>query len=124
MEPTVLAGPVEFSPAEIALILAVLALAALVLSAPGWAVLGYVMGRRPGPHAPAGRRWAARVGGALLGMAVSAAVLILLVGLLDRFSFAVPVALVGAWTACWAMAYVLRPRSAPEPPRAAEGWGR
>lgn len=126
----VLAGPVEFSPVDIALILAVLALVALIVSAPGWAVVGYVMGRRPAAGASSGRRWRARVGGALLGIVLSAATAALVGALLDDLDQAVLIAVGAAWVACWGLAVLLH-RSAPAASRPSapaerpgEGWGR
>jgi hypothetical protein len=135
MEPTVLAGAIEFSPAEIALILAVLASLALLVTAPGWVVLGVAAGRRAGPGTSPGRRWAARVGGALLGIALSAGVASLVGGLLGSFSSAAVVAVLSAWAACWGLAAVLhrsrRPAAGNSPgagqastTTSTEGWGR
>lgn len=136
MEPTVLAGAIEFSPAEIALVLAVLAALALVVTAPGWVVLGVVTGRRAGPTASTGRRWAAGVGGALLGIVLSAGVAALVGTVLDQaVSGAVVPAVLATWAACWGLAAVLhrsrprgagRPATAVHPPArdASEGWGR
>jgi hypothetical protein len=61
MEPTVLAGPVEFSPAEIALILAVMAGIFVAVMAPGWALVAFAAQRRrktqrPGPAPSAALR--------------------------------------------------------------------
>ena len=132
MDATVLAGPLEFSPADIALILAVLAAAALIVTSPGWVVLAVVMGRRVPATAPASRRRWARVGGGLLGMAVS----------FGASSLAVAVDVGGvlagvlaAWVACWGLAALLhRPPSVPAQTHPApapethqdstEGWGR
>lgn len=144
MEPTVLAGAIEFSPAEIALILAVLAAAALVVTAPGWLVLGVVTGRWAGPNAPAGRRWATGIGGAVLGIALSAGVTATFGAAFERFSFAVPLGVLASWAACWALAAALRRTAAPPgalapartvpgtpdrsvpgtPDRSEGGWGR
>ena len=140
MEPTVLAGAIEFSPAEIALIIAVLVAAGIVVTAPGWVVLSIVMGRLPALGATPGKRWWARIGGALAGCAVSAAA-VSLVGPVIGFSpiLSVPV----AWAACWALAALLHrgtpvpvpppppspgragpvPRPAP-PTTTGQGWGR
>ena len=112
MEPTVLAGAIEFSPAEIALFIAVLIVAFIVVTAPGWVVLSIVMARRPGPGATSGRRWAAGVGGAVAGLAISAAAGSL-VGLVPADGALLILALPAAWTACWALAALLnRGRSA------------
>lgn len=133
MEPTVLAGAVEFSPADIALILAVLAAAAVVVTSPGWVVLAYVMGRRVPATAAANRRPWARVGGAVLGLTVSfgAASLVVAVDV-----GGVLAGVLAAWVACWGLAALLhRPPSAPAPVTdpgqalssrqdSTEGWGR
>lgn len=141
MEPTVLAGAIEFSPAEIAFFLAVLAAAALIVTAPGWLVLGVVTGRRAGPSASAGRRWASGIGGALLGIALSAGVTATFGAVFERFSSAVPMGVLASWAACWVLAAVMRrpavqpavrPGERPVPPpampitsdRSQEGWGR
>lgn len=134
MDATVLAGPIEFSPADIALILAVLAAAAVVVSSPGWVVLAYVMGRRlPATAAASRRRWA-RVGGAVLGIALSFGAASLALALIDDGVLA---GVLAAWAACWGLAALLhRPRpapaaAAPDPgpapasrPDSTEGWGR
>lgn len=60
MQPTVLAGPIQFSPADIALILTVLAAAALLVTSPGWLLLAIVFGRRPGPAVEGGNRQSRR----------------------------------------------------------------
>lgn len=137
MDATVLAGPLEFSPADIALILAVLAAAALLVTSPGWVVMAVVMGRRVPATAPASRRRWARVGGGLLGMAVSFGASTLAVALVDN---GVLVGVLAAWAACWGLAVLVHrssaptgPAPAPEPAPAlppafgqdsAEGWGR
>jgi hypothetical protein len=125
MQTTVLAGAIEFSPAEIALIVAVVVAAFVLVTAPGWFVLAVVAGRRAGPGRP-GRQWVARVGGALAGLALS-----VLVGSLvsqaagDLTSL---LGVLGAWCACWVLAAMLRPaRSAPAPvvdATSTVGWGR
>ena len=134
MDATVLAGPLEFSPADIALILAVLAAAAVIVTSPGWVVLAYVMGRRVPATAPASRRRWARVGGGLLGMAVSFGAVSLVVAVDVGGVLA---GVLAAWVACWGLAVLLhRPASAaPAPPTdrgpalaprpdSTEGWGR
>ena len=73
MEPTVLAGPVEFSPAEIALIVAVLAAIFVALTLPGWAVLSFAAYRRRKAQRP-GPAWGSAVAGAVAGIVVCAAV--------------------------------------------------
>ncbi|MCY7373773.1 MAG: hypothetical protein LH461_08745, partial [Spirochaetaceae bacterium] len=136
----VLAGAIEFSPAEIALIVAVLIAASLVVTSPGWVVLSFVMGRRPAPGATPGKRWWARIGGALAGCAISAAA-VSLVGSVIGFSLILSVPI--AWGACWALAALLHRRAPapvsaapvpspggpgqmppPAPPATGEGWGR
>lgn len=109
MEPTVLAGAIEFSPAEIALIVAVVIAACIVVTSPGWVVLSIVMGRLPGPGATSGKRWWARIGGALAGGAISAAVVSLVESVIG-FSLLLSVPL--AWTSCWALAALLHRRRA------------
>lgn len=132
MDATVLAGPLEFSPADIALILAVLAAAAVIVTSPGWVVLAYVMGRRVPATAPASRRRWARVGGGLLGMAVSFGAVSLVVAVDVGGVLA---GVLAAWVACWGLAALLhRPPSAPAQTHPApapethqdstEGWGR
>ncbi len=135
MEPTLLAGAVEFSPLDIAMIVAVLAALALVVSAPGWLTLAVVAARAAGPGASRARRWSRGAGGALAGIAVSAAVFAVVAGLLDHlFSATVP-AVLAAWVACWALAYAVHGSAAARPPLPAqppgvagrgseEGWGR
>lgn len=141
MEPTVLAGAIEFSPAEIALIIAVLIAASIVVTAPGWVVLSIVLGRLPAPGATPAKRWWARIGGALAGFAISAAA-VSLVGSVIGFSLILSVPI--AWAACWALAALLHRRTlvtrvlvppplpgrpGPVPPPApptttGQGWGR
>lgn len=135
MDATVLAGPIEFSPADIALILAVLAAAAVAVTSPGWVVLAYVMGRRVPATAAANRRRWATVGGAALGIAVSFGAASLAQALVDGGVLA---GVLAAWVACWGLAALLhRPPSAPasapatDPgpapaarPGSTEGWGR
>lgn len=131
MDATVLAGPLEFSPADVALILAVLTAAALIVTSPGWVVMGVVMGRRVPATAPASRRRWARVGGGLLGMAVSFGASTLAVALVDN---GVLVGVLAAWAACWGLAVLVHRSSAPTGPAPAlppapgqdstEGWGR
>lgn len=103
MQTTVLAGAVEFSPAEIALMVAVLAAAFVLVTAPGWVVLAIVAGRRTGPARP-GRQWAARVGGAFAGLGLS----VLAGSLVSQAGELSPVlAVLGAWCACWLLAAAL-----------------
>jgi hypothetical protein len=108
MEPTVLAGPVEFSPADIAFILALLAGLFLVLTAPGWLVLAVASVHRCGATASTGRKVASGVGGALAGIAVSAVLVVASVAVLESFAWAVVPAVVLAWAACWALALAVR----------------
>ena len=141
MEPTVLAGAIEFSPAEIALIVAVLIAAFVVVTSPGWVVLAFVMGRLPAPGATPRRRWAARSAGAAAGLAISVAAGSLVGLVLDRVSLLLTVPV--AWGACWALAALLHRRAPapgsaapvpspvapgpmlpPAPPATGEGWGR
>jgi hypothetical protein len=96
MEPTVLAGPVEFTPAEIAFFLAVLAGIFAVVMSPGWALVAFAAHRRrkaqrPGP-AP---------GAALLGAA-------------------------GGLVVCGAVSVLVgaRPAERPVSDRTEGGWGR
>jgi hypothetical protein len=110
----VLAGPIEFSPAEIAAIIAVLTLMGLVLTAPGWALLGYVMGRRAdATGARRGQRWVARLGGALLGLAVCAAVGWACLAVAGNGSNGIVLAAVVSWVACGGIGWLLWPRGAP-----------
>src|SRR5687767_5310704 len=102
MQPaTVLAGPVEFSAADIAFIFLVLALAALVLSSPGWVVLGEAARRRARANGAErrGQAWA-WVGGALAGMGVSAVVSAVLAGTLGGGNTA-PAMVLASWFTCW-----------------------
>ena len=143
MEPTVLAGAVEFSPLDIALIVAVLIAAFVILTAPGWVVLAFVMGRLPAPGATPRKRWAARVGGAFAGLAICAGTGSLIGPVLGLPSIVnVPL----TWGACWALAALLHRRTPtsglppvpaplpssvvpgpvppPVPPATGQGWGR
>lgn len=128
MQSTVLAGPVQFSPVDIAAILAILVLSFLVVTAPGWAVLATACAKRA-----ARRTWLAGLGGAVLGVAISAATWSVGAALAQSLpsSLEVPVGVVLAWLACWGVAYLLRPSRRPEdgsePPAAgsaSQGWGR
>jgi len=123
MQPaTVLAGPVEFSAADIAFIFLVLALAALVLSSPGWVVLGEAARRRARANGAErrGRAWA-WVGGALAGMGVSALVSAVMAGALGAGGNTAPAMVLASWFTCWCLAVALR---APADRRPDEGWGR
>jgi len=130
MEPTVLAGPIQFSPAEIALILAVITVSALVLAAPGWVALAFVVGRRAPGGSSAGRRAAAWAGGALLGIAVSGGVGAVVAALLDGSDHSVLGMVAAAWVSCWALALALHRPRPPAPASAGKasstgaGWGR
>jgi hypothetical protein len=134
MGDTVLAGPVEFSPAEIAAVVAFLIGIFVVVTAPGWAALGYACVRRRRARG-AGPVWPAALGGSLGGLALSFGVGSVLVGLLPGPGVVIAVLL--SWCACWALAAVLTrdlPRRAPAPTASAgsspetasppEGWGR
>jgi hypothetical protein len=128
MGDTVLAGPIEFSPAEIAAIVAVLAALFVVVTAPGWGALAYACVRRRRARG-AGAVWPAAVGGSLGGLAVSFGVSSLAVAALPAADVVIPVLL--AWCACWAVSAALictEPRRGPggggEPTRTTEGWGR
>jgi hypothetical protein len=123
MQPaTVLAGPVEFSAADIAFIVLVLSLAALVLTAPGWVVLGDAVRRRARASGAGrrGRAWA-WVGGALTGMGVSALVSAVVGQALGGGGNTAPAMVLASWFACWALAVAVRP---PARRHADEGWGR
>jgi hypothetical protein len=126
MEPTVLAGPVEFSPADIALILAVLAGIFVAVMAPGWALVAFAAHRRrkaqrPGPAA--GVALLGATGGLVLCCAVSA-----LVGALLRDSLGSAtgfLAVLASWATCGAVALRLSSHAEPDQPRPADGgWGR
>ena len=121
---TVLAGPVQFSPAEIALIVAVLAAAALVLTAPGWLALGFAARQRATAAGAgrSGRAWA-WVGGAFAGMGTSA-VVAAAVNASDVGG--VWAMVLASWAACGGLALVIRPQSAAGRANetASEGWGR
>src|SRR6478735_6186544 len=103
MEPRVLAGAVEFSPAEIAMILAVLAGIFVVVMSPGWAVVAFAAHRRrtaqrPGPAPGAALLGAA--GGLVVCCAVSALVGALLAD--GPGSTAGILAVLVSWAACGA----------------------
>jgi hypothetical protein len=104
MGDTVLAGPVEFSPAEIAALVAILIGMFLVVTAPGWAALGYACVRRR-RNRGAGPVWPAALGGSLGGLAVSFGVCSVLVGLLPGPGVVIAVLL--SWCACWGLSAVL-----------------
>lgn len=138
MEPTVLAGPIEFSPAEIALIVAVLAAIFVALMTPGWAVLAFAASRRRTAQVP-GSAWGAALLGAAGGLVVCAGVAALAGSVLQSVGFGGGLlGILAAWASCWAIAYRVappgtfrRPGSASiQPPPArptehtTEGWGR
>ena len=106
---TVLAGPVEFSAADIALIVLVLAVSALALTAPGWVVLGEAA-RRRASAAGAGRggRLGAWAGGALTGLATCGVVSAVVAGALDGSELGIPAMVVTSWAACWGLALAVR----------------
>ena len=136
MEPTVLAGPVEFSPAEIALMIAVLVAISVAVTAPGWAVLGFAAHRRRKAQRP-GPAWGAAVIGGISGLVVCFGVGSLLGTLTHSLGMlGVVVGVVASWVACWGIAYAIIPRSSsrsadagpssstsPSRP-SSEGWGR
>ena len=128
MGDTVLAGPVEFSPAEIAAIVAFLIGIFVVVTAPGWAALGYACVRRRRARG-ATRSWPAALGGCCAGLVLSAGVCAAVGGVLDDAGSAViVVGVCASWVACWVLASVLtRPATVAEPESAGtppEGWGR
>ena len=133
MEPTVLAGPVEFSSGEIAMILAVLAGIFVVVMSPGWALVAFAAHRRrkaqrPGPAHGAALLGAA--GGLVVCCAVSALVGALLADSLG--STAGFLAVLASWATCGAVALRLTPRAEPDlrpaerpvSERTDGGWGR
>ena len=137
MEPTVLAGPVEFSPADIALIVAVLAAIFLALTAPGWALLSFAAYRRRKAQRP-GPAWGSALIGAAAGIVLCGGVAATTGSVLQSVGFGGGVlAVLAAWVSCWAVAFWLAPPStfrapgspAPQPPAppahpTSEGWGR
>ncbi len=137
MEPTVLAGPVEFSPADIALIVAVLAAIFIALMVPGWAVLSFAAYRRRRAQSP-GPAWGSALVGAIAGLVVCAGVAALTGSVAQSLGFAGGVlSVLAAWATCWAIAFWLAPPSTfrasgsaapgtPAPPAqpTSEGWGR
>lgn len=132
MGDTVLAGPVEFSPAEIAAIVAFLIGIFVVVTAPGWASLGFACVRRRRARG-AGPVWPAALGGSLGGLALSFGICSVLVGLLPGPGVVIAVLL--SWCACWGLSVALTrdlPRRTTTPatattsevPSPPEGWGR
>lgn len=111
MEPIVLAGPVEFSTADVIAILAVLAAVFVIVTAPGWLTLAIVLGRRSA--GPTRRRVVAGVGGALLGVAVSAMVAAAFLALGGASELGSVGAVLAAWASCWGLALMIRRRPAP-----------
>ena len=100
----------------------------VVVTAPGWAALGYACVRRRRARG-AGSVWPAAVGGSLGGLALSFGVSSLAVGVLPIRGVVIGVLL--AWCACWSVSAVLTRGLPPrgvrqpvQPPRASEGWGR
>jgi hypothetical protein len=118
MEPTVLAGAIEFSPAEIAAIIAVLAALFLAVTAPGWLVLAYAAGRRP---APSPRSWARTVGGGLLGIGICCATASMLGAVAHE---GVYLGIVAGWAACWFLAALLSRRATSPATTEPQGWGQ
>lgn len=125
MGDTVLAGPVEFSPADIALILAVLAGLFVAVMTPGWAVLGWAFARRRQARGP-GRSWPHAVAGFATGLGVCGAVSAAVGGTTSSGSAAGVVAVLLSWGACWLLAWLVRRRTpaADRQPAQTEGWGR
>lgn len=128
MPSTVLAGAIEFSPFDIALILAVLALFFVAVTAPGWVALAASMGARSRRGGP---RVAASVGGALLGMVVSGLAWALGIALVGQFASYAGVLLSAplGWAGCWGVAVQLRRRRPVDDGNGTttatgEGWGR
>ena len=137
MEPTVLAGPVEFSPAEIALIFAVLAGMFVALMAPGWVALGYAARARRKAQGD-GPGWGSAVAGSIGGLILCGGVAALSGALLESLgSLGIALGVAASWAACWAIAYAISPRStigasdagsptSPTSPTSpsSDGWGR
>jgi small-conductance mechanosensitive channel len=129
MEPTVLAGPVVFSPAEIALFVAILAGLFVLVMAPGWALVGVAAHRRQRARRP-GPAKAAAAGGAFGGLLVCCAVSGLVGAVGANSGAGVLLAVLGSWAACAALAWWLAPRARSGAAvraghaRHDEGWGR
>jgi small-conductance mechanosensitive channel len=132
MEPTVLAGPVEFSPAEIAFFLAVLAGIFVVVMSPGWALVAFAAHRRRKAQRPGSAAGAALLGAAG-GLVLCCAVSALVGGLLGDSlgSTAAIIAVLASWASCGAVALRLSSRAEPDPRQADGsvsapdgGWGR
>ena len=132
MEPTVLAGPVEFTPAEIAFFLAVLAGIFVVVMSPGIALVAFAAHRRRKAQRPGSAAGAALLGAAG-GLVLCCAVSALVGGLLGDSlgSTAAIIAVLASWAGCGAVALRLSSRAEPDP-RPADGsvsapdggWGR
>jgi hypothetical protein len=129
MEPTVLAGPVVFSPAEIALFVAILAGLFVLVMAPGWALVGVAAHRRQQARRP-GPAKAAAAGGAFGGLLVCCAVSGLVGAVVSSSGAGMLLAVLGSWTACAVLARWLAPRAQsgaavrPGQGHHDEGWGR
>ena len=133
MEPTVLAGPVEFSPAEIAFFLAVLAGIFVVVMSPGMALVGFAAHRRRKAQRPGSAVGAALLGAAG-GLVICCAVSALVGGLLGDSlgSTAMILAVLASWGSCGAVALRLSSSAEADPGQAGGsgsarpdgGWGR
>ena len=125
MEPTLLAGPVEFSPAEIATILAILAGIFVAVMSPGWALLAFAAHRRRKAQRPGPAAGAALLG-AVAGLVVCCAVSALVGGVLGDSlgSTAAILAVLASWATCGAIALRLSPRAERDPGPVDGGWGR
>ena len=130
-QPTLLAGAIEFSPLDIAMIIAVLAGAFVIVTSPGWVALAVTLAKRS--RANGSRPWVGAVAGAGTGLVVSAVVAAVvgwLLGVTGSVGMLVAVAL--AWLTCWALAAgVSRRPAVPQPTVrpddsswAGGGWGR
>ncbi len=103
----VLAGPIEFSPADIAAIVAVLAALFVLVTALGWAMLGWAFGRRRRTR-ESGWSCPAVVGGCGAGLLLSAGLCAGISALLsDAGTAAGVVAVAVSWVACWVLAAAL-----------------
>ena len=133
MEPTVLAGPVEFTPAEIAFFLAVLAGIFVVVMSPGMALVAFAARRRRKAQRPGSAAGAALLGAAG-GLVLCCAVSALVGGLLGDSlgSTAMILAVLASWATCGAVALRLTPSAEADPGKAGGsgsatpdgGWGR
>ena len=125
MASTVLAGPVEFSPAEIMVIVAVLAAFFVLVTSPGWVALGVAFRRRRLARGP-GRTWPAALGGCGLGVLVCAGITAGVGALFARTGTSAAVAGVAAsWLVCWLLAALLNRSAGDAGPatRTPDGWG-